>query len=276
MATQCEVEQLTFGDQQTPSMGFQLTEAPEKAGEYVTTDAYGRTLKLEVVQSVSLNLRKNQPGTFAEGDEGYLLIGWLRGDAGRAPVQMVTLHKPSLSPGEPNLHVALVLSVLSDMDVQQASQAQRVAAGPRVVNSITGKSVPLSSAARCMSLYGFPSDLSTLFGEEVPADELHADKDCIEIAYKRYNLAQRIAEKSMAECVAIVMAGFVSCMALANLALLTGPAAPITFTLAVAACLSGQVLAMLACLSAYNNSQLLNAGNLQLDLEACGVHFAHM
>jgi hypothetical protein len=176
--------------------------------------------------------------------------------------------------GSADASAIIPIQILTDADVERASQTERILAGPRVVDPFTGKSKPLSMTPRSMSLSTLPSDLSTLYGEEVPSTEPHADVDCIAIAYKRYNANQGAANQALAACVAGVMRNFAICMAAAIAAEVFVGIGVILTGIGAAACLAYQVSALISCNEAFKISTVQNSVNLQLDLEACGVHIA--
>jgi hypothetical protein len=274
---QCQVSQATFGASDAPSMTFKFQKPPSKPGEYDGLDAHGRAVTLTVAQSIEIPLRKLDPANFAEGDEGYTIVGYLKGNAGRIPVSMFSLKKPSLT-GLPDTYITTATAVLTDAQVAASNHSERILAGARVVNPVTAASMPLSQVSGRMVFAGVASDLSTLYGEEVPPDDVGGgiDTDCVSQAYKRYAIAEQEAARVLGVCSVVAAGIFVHCMANFALVALATPLSIGALAIGAGVCLAKMMVALALCTTYYLIARDSALQTLMLDLQACGVHFAHM
>lgn len=268
---QCGIESAVFSDQLAPTIGYRMAIPATKPGKYSVTDAYGRQLSLEVVDVGTLPLRKVHPQQFTEDDEGYFYIGWLKGPMGKVGVSAVCLKAQSVT-GDSDAGLLIVCQTLPSAEIDRASQVQRIMAGARVVDVATGHSLPLSEAPANELLSASTTDLSTLFGATTGPGGGGPSVDCVELAYKRFAIAQEAAARQANACIEIQVAVFAACVAACLIGsafgLIVGLAA---FAICAGVCASYLAVQSAGCVRAYSIQQWQNLENLKLDLAACGV-----
>lgn len=123
-----------------------------------------------------------------------MCFGWLTGPAGTVPVAGVYLKKPSIT-GDPDRGFFMVSTILRANDIPPPSftEAERLSA-----NAFT------------------PATGSPGYAGPAPLHEGNCptlDVACAKMAYATYKINDKAARHSLAACVALVMATFVTAMA---------------------------------------------------------------
>jgi hypothetical protein len=158
---------------------------------------------------------------------------------------------------------------MSSTDIDAIAQSERIIAGPRVFDLVTGKTGPLSDYSGALRLTAYTSDLATLYSS--PDRGGDSQVDCVAAAYKVYNRAMEDARTAVDLCLIQVSAAWVLAMSACTASLLLGLGALLAIAICIAVALAGYILAMGFCAAAYLIKVNTAASRLQQDLAACGV-----
>jgi hypothetical protein len=269
IALQCQVHQILFGDETAPATAYALEHGVTAPGVYYAQDYLNRTVKLDAVWAKALDLKSNVPSAHAQGVEANVVVGMLSTDAGAVPVLALDLLTGTVTPDQP--HVLIVSKVLSSQDLDLFSVASRIAAGVRVVNTATGKSILLSELEGSPQLTAYTSDLATLYCG-CDGDGGGVDPGCVKHAYDTYNNNVKTAQSIAEICVFAAIATWLTCTTGCAVAAILGPLAVVGGTVCYLGCLAVEAI-MLASCAAVQAAMLDSAlRQLQIDLAACGVN----
>jgi hypothetical protein len=108
-------------------------------------------------------------------------------------------------------YMMVVTSVLTPADLDLFSTLSRIAAGVRVVDSSTGKSVLLSQVQGTPHLRAFSSDLATLYCG-CSSDGGGVDPACVKAAYDTYDNCVRVANATALVLELAAVAALTACM----------------------------------------------------------------
>lgn len=282
-ATQCDVSQRIFFEGLNPSAGFKFMEPVSRPGTYNGTDAYGRCVSFEAVQTVTLPLFELHSDQFTSADEGYMCIGWLQGPAGRVSISAICLKKESLT-GDPVASFFIVVEVLSNIEVLACAQSERILAGVPVdiaplghtflltegtfIPESQGESVLATQATGALLLVSsnFINEHPVSLGNPVPIDT----RNCVKDATHRFEIADRAARRTAGVC----MGGVMSFYALAMGACAAGGIflwilVPSAMAGCVAIALASVAIGSGVCCGQMIVQQAQNNENLALELAIC-------
>lgn len=270
---QCSVRQATFGDAADPGTCYKFDKAISTAGLHNGTTHLAEAVSFDAVYVIPLNLKQDAPALDAQGVVASVVVGRLGGPAGKIAVTGLVILPTGIT--QDTGHLLLVNSVLTNAELDTYAVAARIQAGVRVVDSTTGQSRPLDEVSSATSLWGFPSDPSTLYCGCEAGFSGGVDMDCVELAFDRHEERMKTAAETAEECFRNTLLVFAGCLALCvGISIIWGPLSPAAMAGCAAACLVTVALMSRHC--ARNFEIAINSSYRQLliDLRECGVIIA--
>lgn len=277
--TQCDIHAAIFGTDEEPGAAFAFDKNITRTGIHEGTTWFGETVVLEVVSATLLMVDRAQSPQIPEGFTATVVVGRMSGPAGR--VGVLGIHMKTAGLTEDPDYVFVATSVISESDIELHARFERLAAGARVVNRLTGQSTPLAlvSNGTYASLSTSESDMSTMYGDPpaAPGDPA-IGVDCVRDAMKAAQIDRSAAEDQMKYCVLEGVAAFAACMGrCAHISMPAMTTGPIGWWL-LGGCAVFCLLAMVAyaawCQVGYNRElERIEAQLRRVLLSQCGVYF---
>jgi len=275
VTTQCDVHAAIFGSDEEPGVGFAFTKNITRAGIHEGTTWFGETVVLEVIAAVPLTLDRVQNPQIPEGFSAAVVVGRLTGPAGR--VGVLGIHMKTAGLTEDPDYVFVVSKILAETDLEVHARAERLAAGARVVNRLTGQSTPLSLVTDGMyaSLSMSESDPATLYGDPVaapgdPGVTVHCVRDAINASIIDRNAAMEKLENCLSICIGAYAVAIAACGAST---LLTGPLGVGVGAVCLLAALAIRQLGIASCNEDYRIEMNRINQQFRRQAEYCGVRF---
>ena len=267
---QCDARAAMFGDAQDPGTAFAFDRPLNKPGLFDGKTWLDEPITIEIVHAVPADLKNHAPDLFFLGVEAYALVGTLAGPAGSIPVHALAVSDPS---GAAPIHALIVADTLTPAQLDAYAALTRLDAGPRVVDSQTGASKPLSAYDTHADLWAYEGDLATIYAQPA-SNPPGVDPNCVRAAYKRHRIAVNAAHDRYTACVALAMIEFNLCMGGCVAGVIWGGfGVPLTLTCS-AICLASKVALMSYCQYVYSTDIEAARRTLIVDLEACGMIIA--
>ncbi|HHN77489.1 MAG TPA: hypothetical protein ENK11_02280 [Phycisphaerales bacterium] len=266
---QCQVNTALFDGGLEPTVVYTMDTPVTQPGTYSGQTYDGRTIALNAVFVVELDLENAAPDLAGQGVSGYLVVARMTGSAGSVQIAGVVIETGSLTLDEQP--ILIISNVLSDEDYAAFADLTRIAGGVRVVDTSTLTIEPLSSVDSAESAWVSGKDPATIFTGAVVNRGGAVDVQCVQQAYTNYQIDADAAAWRAGICVAEAMGIWAICMAacIATFAWggvnFPGTAICVLSCLAVAAIASARCFADLAVDMRAARQRLMNA------LLACGV-----
>lgn len=270
---QCSIRQATFGDAADPGACYKFENPVASVGRHHGTTFRAEAIEFDAVYVIPLDLKRHAPELATQGVEASVVVGRLAGPAGKIAISGMVILPTGIT--QDTGHLLVVNAVLSTAELDTYAVAARIQAGVRVVNSTTGQSRPLAEVESANSMWGFPSDPSTLYSGNEAGTGGGVNMDCVELAFDRHDERMKTAAENAALCMKIVLAAFAGCMALCvAVSIVLGPLGAAGFILCVGTCLVGSATATYLCTQSLEIAINSSFRQLLIDLRACGVIIA--
>lgn len=258
-----------------PTTIYSVNKHIESPGTYVVTPIGPalHTATLTVIAATKLDLRDLGSTAPAASFDASVVVGTMEGFGGSsAPLLMLSYKR--YVPGAAS-HTGLVpVKLLSAAEFDTYAHDARLLAGPRLVDSLTGKSYrtgdPLPGSIASAMVH--TSDPSTMYCSFQNSLEPGIDLPCIIQAYKSNANDRDLHEKEMKLCVTRAFVEFAILVVICGAeALIPPPFGQIAFAICMIGAAAKLALDIADCMAVYH-AKLAHAQNqLRIDLEACGV-----
>lgn len=277
---QCSIQAALFADGSVPGIAFNLgRQDPSKPGKYTCSDWRGQQVTFAVANVVSADLKTDAPDLYSQGVIARVLYGQMFGPAGSCGVMGVCLLPNGITADDQ--FIFLPCATLTTQELADQEGISRIAAGVKVLDTATYRTIGLSELQSADSMWAAPGELATLFATHVnagaggPGLAGEVDPECVKRAYEDYNLDMDAANLNLATDLSIAAAAFAG--ALVACALIALGATPINWAVAAACATKAALLAAGIVADATKNyAQARYAANqkLKLQLSRCGVYIA--
>lgn len=265
ISEQCSVRTAAFGDTADPGTCYRFSKAITTQGKHEGLTIHNEAVTFDAVYVMQLDLKQGAASLAAQGVEAWMVVGRLVGPAGKVPIFGTLLLPKGIT--NDNEYLLFVASMISMSDLDTYAVAARIQSGPRVVDSTTGVSRPLSEVESVNALWGFPSDPATLYCGCEQGVGGGVDPQCVKDAYDIYNIAVQSARERYTICLNAVLAVMAVCVAGCAVLAVT----IFGGVVCLVSCLAVWTIGIVACEALLRVDMREAEAQLRIALRACGV-----